>query len=166
VAGRHVKLLLLVLVTPALLQAQEVRVVDLLEVNQRTALRFPPPSSDCIEGAPCAGGGFGGLMVVDGASDSRDPRALGVVLDYITPTEITLDAFEAEFRLFNTGLASINVPVWPHLSDLQPSSESRPFSYLSLALQVRLSGTGPAQASVGDGLNCMALRSMRARSLT
>jgi hypothetical protein len=60
---------------------------------------------------------------------------------------ITLDAFEAEFRLLNTGLAPINVPVWPHLSDLQPSSESQPFSYLSLALEVRLSGTGPAQAS-------------------
>ena len=77
----------------------------------------------------------------------RDPRALGVALDSVAPTDITLDAFEAEFRLLNTGLAPINVPVWPHLSDLQPSSESQPFSYLSLALEVRLSGTVPAQAS-------------------
>jgi len=133
------------LATSPLLEAQEVRVVDLLNVNQRTELRFPPAPSDCISGEPCVGGGVGGLSVADGAPDPRDPRALGVALDRVTPTDITLDAFEAEFRLLNTGLAPINVPVWPHLSDLQPSSESQPFSYLSIALQVRLSGTGPAQ---------------------
>ena len=92
-------------------------------------------------------GGVGGGSDADGAPDPRDPRALGVALDRVTPTDITLDAFEAEFRLLNTGLAPINVLVWPHLSDLQPSSESQPFPYLSLALEVRLSGTGPAQAS-------------------
>jgi hypothetical protein len=136
---------LLLLATSALLEAQEVRVVDLLNVNQRTELRFPPAPSDCIDGKPCVGGGVGGLGVGDGAPDPRDPRALGVALDRVTPTDITLDAFEAEFRLLNTGLAPISVPVWPHLSDLQPSSESQPFSYLSLALQVRLFGTGPVQ---------------------
>src|ERR1700674_3178179 len=146
VASRQAKLLLLLLATSALLEAQEVRVVDLFNVNQRTELRFPPAPSDCIPGAPCVGGGFGGVGVADGAPDPRDPRALGVALDRVTPTDITLDAFEAEFRLLNTGLAPINVPVWPHLSDLQPSSESQPFSYLSLALEVRLSGTGAAQA--------------------
>lgn len=142
VASRQAKLMLLLLATPALLGAQEVRMVDLLNVYQRTELRFPPAPSNCIPGEPCVGG-----SVADGAPDPRDPRALGVALDRVTPTEITLDAFEAEFRLLNTGLAPINVPVWPHLSDLQPSSESQPFSYLSLALEVRLSGTGPAQAS-------------------
>jgi hypothetical protein len=80
------------------------------------------------------------------APDPRDPRALGVALDRVTPTDITLDTFEAEFRVFYTGLAPINVPVWPHLSDFQPSLESQPFSYLSLSLEVRLSGTGPTQA--------------------
>jgi hypothetical protein len=147
VASLQAKLLLLLLATSALLEAQEVRVVDLLNVNQRTELRFPPAPSDCIPGEPCVGGGVGGGSVADGAPDPRDPRALGVALNRVAPTDITLDAFEAEFRLLNTGLAPINVPVWPHLSDLQPSSESQPFSYLSLALEVRLSGTVPAQAS-------------------
>jgi len=147
VASRHAKLLLLLLGTSAVLEAQEVRVVDLLNVNQRTELRFPPALSDCIDDKPCVGGGIGGGSVADGAPDPRDPRALGVALDRVTPTDITLDAFETEFRLLNTGLAPISVPVWPHLSDLQPSPESQPFSYLSLALEVRLSGTGPAQAS-------------------
>ena len=119
--------------------------VDLLNVNQRTELRFPPAPSDCIDGETCLGGGGVGGSVADGAPDPRDPRALGVALDRITPTDITLDAFEAEFRLLNTGLTPITIPIWPHLSDLQPSSESQPFSYLSLALQVRLFGTGPAQ---------------------
>jgi hypothetical protein len=146
VASRQAKLLLLLLASSALLEAQEVRVVDLLDVKQRTDLRFPPAPSDCIPGELCVGGGVGGGGVADGAPDPRDPRALGVALDRVTPTDITLDAFEAEFRLLNTGLAPINVPVWPHLSDLQPSSESQPFSYLSLALEVRLSGTGVVQA--------------------
>ena len=138
-------MLLLLLATSALLEAQEVRVVDLLNANQRTELRFPPAQSDCIDGEPCVGGGGGGGSVADGAPDPRDPRALGVALDPVTPTDITLDAFEAEFRLLNTGLAPITVPVWPHLSDLQPSSELQSFSYLSLALQVGLFGTGPVQ---------------------
>ena len=140
------KLLLFLLATSALLEAQEVRAVDLLNVKQHTELRFPPAPSECTpEG--CVGGCVGGSSVADGAPDPRDPRALGVALDRVTPTDITLDAFEAEFRLLNTGLAPINVPVWPHLSDLQPSSESQQFSYLSLALQVRLSGTGRTQGS-------------------
>jgi hypothetical protein len=144
--------LLLLLATSALLEAQEVRVVDLLNFNQRIELRFPPALSDCIPGEPCVGGGVGGGgSFADGAPDPRDPPALAVALDRVTPTDITLDAFEAEFRLLNTGLAPINVPVWPHLSDLQPSSESQPFSNLSLAFEVRLSGTGPALAS---GVGC------------
>jgi hypothetical protein len=147
VVSFHAKSLMLLLAMSALLKAQEVRVVDLLNVNQRTELRFPPAPSHCVSGEPCVGGGFGGGSVADGAPDPRDPRALGVAIDRVTPTDITLDPFEAEFRLLNTGLAAIRVPVWPHLSDLQPPSESHPFSYLSLALEVRLSSTGPPLAS-------------------
>jgi len=135
------KLLLLVFATSTLLEAQEVRVVDLLNVKQRTELRFPPAPSECPD--ECIHGCVGGSSVADGASDPRDLRALGVALDRVTPTDITLDTFEAEFRLLNTGLAPIDIPVWPHLSDLQPSSESQQFSYLNLGLQVRFSPTGP-----------------------
>jgi len=134
--------LLLLLISPALLKAQEVRLVDLLDVEQRITLRFPRDPS-CAAGELCAGSGGG--TVADGAPDPRDPCALGVALDRVTPTDVTLDPFEAEFRVLNTGLVPITIPVWPHLTDLQPSSEWQPFSYLSLALQVRLFGTGPVQ---------------------
>jgi hypothetical protein len=76
------------------------------------------------------------------APDQRDPHALGVALDRVDPLTVTLDAFEAEFRIINTGLVPIEVPVFPHLSDLQPADESQTFPYVSLALVVRLSGTG------------------------
>lgn len=76
VASRQAKLLLLLLASSALLEAQEVRVVDLLNVKQRTELRFPPAPSDCIPGEPCVGGGVGGGSVADGAPNPRDPRAL------------------------------------------------------------------------------------------
>jgi hypothetical protein len=120
-------------------------VVDLLNVEQRIQLRLAPAQSECGPDG-CAGGCVGGSSVADGAPDPRDRRALGVALDRVRPRDITLDPFEVDFRVLNTGLAPIDIPVWPHLSDLQPLSESQPFAYLSLALQVRLSGTGPRQA--------------------
>jgi hypothetical protein len=135
--------MLLLLAGSALLEAQEVKVVNLLNVEQRTTLRVPP--SDCTAGGLCAGG-VGG-SVADSAPDPRDPHALGVALDHVTPTDVTLEPFEAEFRILNTGLVSIDVPVSPHLSDLQPPAEWQSFSYFSLALVVRLSNTCPKQAS-------------------
>jgi len=147
VTGNRRISLLVFLACSALLKAQEVKFVDLTNVQQRTTLRFPPSQQpNCAPGTACVGPGGGGGSVADGAPDRRDPRALGVALDRVAPTDITLDAFEAEFRILNTGLAPIEVPVSPHLSDLQPPGESQPFSYLSLALVVDLSANGPVQA--------------------
>jgi hypothetical protein len=147
VTGNRPKSLLVFLACSALLGAQEVKVVDLSNVQQRTALRFPPAQQpNCEPGTACVGGGIGGGSVADGAPDRRDPLALGVALDRVAPTDITLEAFEADFRVLNTGLTPIELPVSPHLSDLQPAGESQPFSYLSLALVVDLSATGPVQA--------------------
>jgi hypothetical protein len=134
------------LVCPALVQGQEIRFIDLSNVQQRTALRFPSAQQpDCVPNQSCVGEGYGGGSVGDGAPDARDPRALGVVLDSVEPTDITLDPFEAEFRIMNTGLVPIDLPIFPHLSDLQPADESQKFQYLSLALYVRLSAVGPVQ---------------------
>lgn len=123
---------------PTLSHAQEVKCIDLTFVQQRTELRHPPaPPAECEDGK-CLGGGIGGVSVGDGAPDQRDPHALGVYLLQITPTEInTAEPFEAEFKVLNTGRATIGVPVYPHLSDLQPSDESVPFTYFSLALVVQ-----------------------------
>ena len=82
----------------------------------------------------------------NGAPLRRDPRGLGIALDRVTSTDIGLDAFEVDFRVLNTGLVPIEVPVSPHLSDLQPPGEPREFQYLNLALLVRLTSTGPMQA--------------------
>ena len=149
---RHT-LLLLLLAWPALLKAQEIKYVDLSLIQQRTELRHPPaPPADCKEGSGCIGGGSGGGSVGDGAPDLRDPHALGVYLLGVTPTDINpAEPFEAEFKVLNTGVAPIEVPVSPHLSDLQPSDESVAFSYLSLALVVRGEGEpqGPDVSTIG-----------------
>jgi len=145
--------LLLVLALPCLLKAQEVRYIDLTVVRQRTELRHPPaPPSDCRVGAGCLGGGYGGVRMGDGAPDRRDPHALGIYLMRVTPTDINAaEPFQVEFKILNTGTAPIELPVSPHLSDLQPSDESVAFNYSSLALVVRgeAEPQGPPVGSIG-----------------
>src|SRR5437016_1895631 len=132
---RHTSLLL-VLVCSGFLSAEEVKYIDLTSIQQRTELRTPPsPPTDCSN---CLGPGWGGGSVTDGAPDFRDPHALGVFLLRVTPTDFDPEEpFEAEFRVQNTGLVPIDIPVSPHLSDLQPDDDSESFSYLSIALVVR-----------------------------
>lgn len=143
--------LVVVLAQSAMLRAQEVKYIDLSLISQRTELRFlPAPPPDCKPDGSCVGGGYGGVSVGDGAPDRRDPHALGVYLLRVTPTDIDpAKPFEAEFRVLNTGLASIDLPVSPHLSDLQPSDESMVFSYSSLALVVQVEGPQRGTPSVG-----------------
>jgi len=133
-------LLFLLLFCPTLLGAQEVKYLDLTTITQRTELRYPAaPPPNCEDGKPCVGGWWGGGSVGDGAPDSRDPHAVGVQLLRVTPTDIDpSQPFQAEFRVLNTGLVPVELPVSPHLSDLQPADASSPFTYLSLALVVQL----------------------------
>jgi hypothetical protein len=129
---------ILLLPWPVFLEAQEVKFIDISGVRQRTELRHPPaPPSDCKEGI-CTGGGYGGGSLGDGAPDRRDPHALGIYLWRVTPTEINpAEPFQVEFKVVNTGTVPMELPVSPHLSDLQPSDESVAFDYFSLALVVR-----------------------------
>lgn len=131
--------LLALLALPGVLRAQEVKYIDLAGVRQRTELRNPPaPQSECGEGRGCLGGGSGGIIMGDGAPDRRDPHALGIYLMRVTPTDINAaEPFQVEFKILNTGTAPIELPISPHLSDLQPSDESLTFNYFSLALAVR-----------------------------
>jgi hypothetical protein len=130
--------LLLLLATPLFVRGQEIKYVDLTVVEQRTALRHPPaPPPQCDEDGRCTSGGFGGSGVGDGAPDRRDPHALAVSLVSVGVTEIDpAQPFEAEFRVLNSGRAPIDIPVSPHLSDLQPPDESSPFTYFSLAVTI------------------------------
>lgn len=141
----------IVLICCVSLNAQEIRNIDLTAISQRTELRNPPaPPSHCDSGSACAAQGGGGVGVGDGAPDWRDPHALGVYLERVCPTEINpAQPFEAEFKVLNTGLAPIEIPVFPHLSDLQPN-DSAPFDYSSISLVVRVGGTpkGPDVVSL------------------
>lgn len=142
------RVLLLLMFVDSGLHAQEIRYIDFSFAEQRTELRHPP--GDCQEGMLCSGSGGG--SVADGAPDWRDPRALGVYLLGVTPTDINpLEPFEAEFRVLNTGQVSIELPASPHWSDLQPSDESLDFRYFSLSLVVRGEPEphGPDVAAVG-----------------
>jgi len=152
VIGRERLALLFLLVCSGILHAQEIKFIDLGNVQQRTELRSPPAErQDCASNRQCVGGGSGGGSVADGGPDSRDPRALAVALDSVVPTDLTLDPFDAEFRIMNTGLVALDLPVSPHLSDLQPPDNWQTFQYLSLALVIQLSGTEPGQAVLGLG---------------
>lgn len=144
--------LLLLLACPALAKAQEVKFLDISDVQQRTTLRHPPaPPSECDDtGKSCVGGRYGGGMFLDGGPDRRDPQALGAYLLQVVPTDIDpTQPFEAEWRLLNTGLVPIDIPDWPHLSDLQPGDESVEFTYFSIALAVQVEGTQRGTRSVG-----------------
>ena len=144
-------LLLLLLTSSVTAGTQEMKYVDLSLVPQRTKLRYPPtPPPECEAGKSCVGGGIGGVSIGDGGADRRDPHALGVYLLRVSPTDIDpLQPFQVDFRVLNTGLAPIEVPTSPHLSDLQPNDESTPFSYLSLALVVQVEGPQRGSPSVG-----------------
>lgn len=134
----HCSILFLALAYSLSGEAQEVKSIDLTALQPRTELRYPPaPEADCAPSTSCVSGGYAGLSVSDGAPDRRDPHALGVYLLRVTPSDVDPDKpFQAEFRVLNTGLAPIDLPISPHLSDLQPSDASVTFSYLSLALVV------------------------------
>jgi TonB family protein len=138
-------LLVTVLASIPPLNAQEVKFIDLTSTKQRTELRHPPaPLADCSEGH-CRGIVTGGGSVGDGVPDRRDPHALGIYLLRVSPTDISADQpFEAEFKVLNTGRASIELPISPHLSDLQPAYESTAFNYRSLALVVRAQDDAPS----------------------
>lgn len=124
---------ILVLGAAASLCAQEVQFIDLTSVQQRVELRFPP--APLVDGV--ADSGFGGLTIGCGGADFRDPHALGVYLEGVSADGFDpAQPFDAEFKVLNTGRAPIELPVSPHLSDLQPYDPSEKFSYLSLALAV------------------------------
>jgi hypothetical protein len=135
-----------------LLKAQEIKFIDLTFLSQRTALRHPPaPPPDCKEGN-CSGGGSGGGSVSDGAPDWRDPRALGIYLFRVSPTDIDpAKPFQVDFQVRNTGTVSLDIPVSSHLSDLQPIDESVAFSYFSLALVVAGAGEPQCQKAACTG---------------
>jgi hypothetical protein len=139
---------------PLSVPAQEVKIIDMTAIQQRTELRHPPAlPAECDDQSGCSGGGQGSATIVDGAPDVRDLRALAVYMERVRPTDINpAQPVEAEFKILNTGLAPIEIPVSPHLSDLQPGDESQPFEFSSIQLRVLASvspGGDPGPAGYG-----------------
>jgi hypothetical protein len=129
---RHIRTALLLGLIGSSLEAQEIRYIELSYAEQRTQLRHPPPAGYCSDWT-CSGGGGG--TVVDAAPDRPDGRALAVYLLRVSPTEVgSLRPYEAEFKILNRGQVAIELPVSPHLSDLQPGDETADFGYFSLML--------------------------------
>lgn len=125
------------LLSSAFVSAQEVKFIDLTNLQPKTALRFKPGIPLCPPGKkPCVVDGYGGEIVDEGVLDLHDPHALGISLDSVSTTNITVDPFAMELRIVNTGSAPIDVPVWGDLSDLQPADAWQPFNYLSLSVLV------------------------------
>jgi len=134
---------LFLLLCPILLNAEEVKFIDLTVVSQRTEIRYPP-SLNCREGTACGGGC--GTAIVDGAPDNQ--RALAVYLTKVFSTAVNpAEPFDAEFKVLNDGAVAIELPVSPDLSDLQPVDESLQFTYFYLTLTVTVQGDLQALAT-------------------
>ena len=124
-----------------LLRAQQAKVIDLSNVQQRTTLRVPQAKEPNCAPEPCV------VVKETSVGDcTTSLRRLRVALDRVTPTHITLDSFDAEFRILNTGTGRIEIPISLELTDLQPPGGLRNFDYVSFALRVRLYAPGPPTA--------------------
>jgi hypothetical protein len=113
--------------------AQQVKFIDLTATDQRVELRYPPalPAQNGV------GGDYSSISVGDCAPDFRDPRSLTVYVQSVIASDGNpKKPFEAEFKVLNTGKVPLELPVSPHLSDLQPNDASAPFTYMSLALAI------------------------------
>jgi hypothetical protein len=125
---------------------QEVQYVDLVGVTPRLTLRTPDaPPAKCNEKGVCGvpGSSFGGI-IGDGAPDSRDPRALRISITALDSVVYSNgDTLEVEFKVENAGTVPLELPVSPHVADLQPADEKQTFSYESLSLVLDHNFTDP-----------------------
>jgi hypothetical protein len=139
---RSIFTLLFLLCSEHWVRAQEVKFVDLSDVQQRTALRVPQTKEPNCTPEPCV------VTKETSVGDcTTNLKPLRVGLESVAPHEITLNPFKAQFRILNTGNDSVEVPISPQLSDLQPPGNLQPFGYISLALQIHLFAVGPIQAA-------------------
>jgi hypothetical protein len=122
---------LLVIALGALpLFGQQVKHIDLTTETQRVELRYPPAE-------PNHTGGVGGGSIGDCGLGAGEPRSLTVSIESVLPSNADpLKPIEVQFRVLNTGQVPLELPVSPHLADLQPQDASLAFTYKSLALSI------------------------------
>jgi|HubBroStandDraft_6_1064221.scaffolds.fasta_scaffold45936_3 hypothetical protein len=114
--------------------AQEVRFVDLTTIEQRIALRTtsPPPQHfpRNPDGSFSMVGSARGVLIGDCGVGANERRALRSTVTWLDrPSYATGDSIEWEVKVENVGSAPMTLAISPHLSDLQPTDASEPFSY-------------------------------------
>jgi hypothetical protein len=125
--------------------AQEVLYVDLVRVTPRVMLREPPASpTRCTPDGQCTGGFNHGTIIGDVGVGVDEPRAVRISLTSLDSVEYSKGSTaEIEFKVENVGRVSLQLPVSPHVADLQPKDETRPFEYEELSLVLQNNATKP-----------------------
>jgi len=117
--------------------AQEVGYLDLTGVTPRTTLRYPPAPPPICKHGVCIAGGSVGVAIACGAGDWRDPRSLKTTVTWLDQLDYQIGGnIEFEMQLENAGSETMAIPWTPHLADLQPADDSKPFDYLELDLNL------------------------------
>jgi hypothetical protein len=142
---RFVAALMLLVIVPFPSSAGEVLFIDLTGVTPRVQLRFPPPPPPrCDASGHCVSGGASGGSVGDcGMPGPGWPQALRIAIVQIDSETLRAGARAGyEVRIENIGKATMSIPVYPHLADLQPADPAEPFSVHQLDLGLRIGRGG------------------------
>ena|SRR6516225_1237473 len=148
-SDRHPVFLILILASATLpgsiCSAQEVASLDLTEVNARVDLRRPAATSDMparYSGArstgPCGSAHKTGTLHTSLVSLDRADYQVG-------------DEARFEVTIQNTGSEPTQIPLSPHLADLQPSDPAEKFTYFKLEIALWIAGGDRWSTSTGGG---------------
>ena len=120
--------------------AQEVAYVDAVNDSPRLQLRYPPPPpSKCTPDGRCFGGGVSSGGVADCGTAVDNPHAVRGSLTWLDRGRYTEgDSIVFEAKLENVGSVPWEIPVWPHLADLQPKDPRESFSSNVLGIGIDL----------------------------
>ena len=148
-SDRHPVFLILILASATLpgsiCSAQEVASLDLTEVNARVDLRRPAATSDMparYSGArstgPCGSAHKTGTLHTSLVSLDRADYQVG-------------DEARFEVTIQNTGSEPTQIPLSPHLADLQPSDPAEKFTYFKLEIALWIAGDDRWSTTTGGG---------------
>jgi hypothetical protein len=130
------------------LQAQEVAFLDLTQVAPRTEFRRPAPVAEGNEI-------HGGSNASYGCQDFRKPigRLQTTLVGLDRSQYHENDRPEIEVKIENIGNQPVQIPISPHVADLQPQDPGQKFGYEEITILLWIGGIGWDQStSVGTNL--------------
>jgi hypothetical protein len=130
------------------LQAQEVAFLDLRQGAPRTEFRRPAPLAERNEI-------HGGSNATYGCQDFSKPAgSLRTTLLRLDRSQYHAnDSPEFDVKIENIGNQSVQIPISPHVADLQPQDPNQKFGYEETSVVLWIGGTGWDQStSVGTNL--------------